>query len=95
MRINEPQPAELFEIQFPPGCQVNEQRDGRNREFFVQSDGSLREISPRTGTWLTGPTIQAEGAWYWQYRWLLAGCGVICAGLAWQYTRRRKRRVAA
>jgi hypothetical protein len=41
MRINEVQSAEQFEMRFPPGAHVYDQRDGKN--YLVQPDGSLRE----------------------------------------------------
>jgi hypothetical protein len=95
MRINEPQPAELFDISFPPGCEVHDDRTMPYKVYRVLPDGSMREISERTGEFLTEPKVQPEGAWYWRFRWLLAGTGVILAGLAWQYAVRRKRANAA
>jgi hypothetical protein len=93
MRLNEPQPAELFDVQFPPGTMVADQRN--HKEYRVQPDGSLRELSRVTGQELPVSEGQPEGAWYWRYKWLLAGSGVVLAGLAWQYAVRRKRANAA
>jgi hypothetical protein len=95
MRINEPHPAEFFDIRFPPGCVVRDTRTGPDKVYYVLSDGSMREISERTGEFLHEPKVQPAGAWYWRYRWLLGGLGVILAGLAWQYAARRKRANAA
>jgi hypothetical protein len=95
MRINEPQPAELFDIEFPPGCVVQDGRTTSPKVYRVLPDGNMHEVSERTGEPLPKTKVQPAGAWYWRYRWLLAGAGVILAGLAWQYAVRRKRANAA
>ena len=91
MRINEPHPAELFDIRFPPGCVVHDIGPMSYKVYRVLPDESMREISERTGEFLPETKVRPEGAWYWRYRWLLGGFGVVCAGLIWQYAMRRKR----
>jgi hypothetical protein len=44
MNINEPEPAELFTIQFPPGCRVHNQIT--KTEYVVGPDGTMRETDP-------------------------------------------------
>jgi hypothetical protein len=88
IRLNEPQPADLFDLQFPVGCDVYDGRD--NKDYRVQSDGSMGEVDRRTGKVLS--QREPESVWYWRYRWLLGGFGVVCAGAVWQYIVRRKRR---
>jgi hypothetical protein len=96
LRINEPQPAELFDITFPTGCLVLDQRESRPTDYEVQPDGSWHRVRP-TDEMLRRMELanQPQPAWYWRYKWLLAGFAVVCAGLVWQYAVRRKRRIAA
>jgi hypothetical protein len=94
IQINAPKPGELFDIQFLPGCEVIDERTNPLKIFRVQPDGSMREVSRTTGQLLPLPVVQPIDPWYWRYRWLLGGFGVLCAGLVWQYAVRRKRRLA-
>ncbi len=62
VRINSPIPKEDFEVVFPPGCRVYDQRT--NKDYRIESDGDMRELTtegeasvhvePQPGTpWLT------------------------------------------
>lgn len=87
LHLNEPQPTELFEIQFPPGCEVYDQRT--NKEYKIQADGTMREVSPRTGEELPGSIPQPGELWYWRNKWLLASIGVALVVLVIAYATRR------
>jgi hypothetical protein len=91
-RLNEPQPAELFDIQFPPGCEVYDSRN--DKSYWVQPDGSMREFDKFPDE-EAGATVELPGAsWYRQNKWLVLGLGVafVVLGAAW---RARKRKPSA
>src|SRR5262249_17957690 len=44
LAVNEPQQADQFEITFPEGCQVLDQKSGK--DYLVQADGSMQEYDP-------------------------------------------------
>lgn len=73
LRLNDALPAELFDIRWPPGTTVVDARVGK--EFTVQPDGSLRELSP------TLPPPRFEDTWLWRARWKLGFLGVVILGL--------------
>jgi hypothetical protein len=74
MRLNEPQAAEQFDIQFPPGTLVSDNRNSKS--YRVQSDGNMRELSP-SGEEPPVSLEVSEEPWYWRDRWLLISLGVL------------------
>ncbi|HLW63894.1 MAG TPA: hypothetical protein VKS79_01160 [Gemmataceae bacterium] len=67
MKIDEPVPAELFRIDFPPGSMVADNRSG-HQEYVVQSDGGVQEDdlashmpAPAKKTWFP-PTLWIASA---------------------------------
>jgi hypothetical protein len=85
MRLNEPQPAGLFNIEFPVGTVVYDQSS--NKEHQVQPDGSLIEVV-RTAR----PEPPAEpGRGDPFIRWLVVGIGVLVLAGVSAYGLRRKR----
>jgi hypothetical protein len=92
MRLNDPQPAEQFDIQFPAGSQVFDIRNAKN--YRVQPDGTMRELSP-SGEELPGSVPQPGDPWYRRNKWLLLSLGVVLAALVLPYAMRRKRANAA
>jgi hypothetical protein len=90
IRINAPLPGELLDMRFPPGCKVIDSTTEPRKEYQVQSDGSMREISEFTGKPLPMPQAQPTGPWYWRYRWLFGSLGVVLISLLLQYVLRRK-----
>jgi hypothetical protein len=88
MRLNNSPAAELFDIQFPIGTHVRDQRDRKN--YRVQPDGSLREISPG-GTDLAVPDIPPAAPQVGWTEWLLGGVGVVVWAVILAYVWRRKR----
>jgi hypothetical protein len=92
LRINDPQPAEQFELQFPPGTEV---RDVKQVKFYrVKSDGSMRELS-RTGEELPGSVPQPGTRWYQRHKWLIGGSAVFCVVAGLLYLMRRRLRPRA
>ena len=81
LRLNEPQPAERFEIQFPAGLRVEDQRTFRI--YRVQPDGSLREDFPAGEE---APAVVDQ----WVV-WSLASVVVVLGILAVGYLNRRNR----
>jgi hypothetical protein len=88
MRLNKPQAAELFDVRFPPGTQVNDHRT--SKEYRVQPNGTMREVSP-TGKELGSTVYQPGDSWFQHHRWLLVSIGVVLAALVVGYFIRRKR----
>ena len=90
LRVNEPQPPELFDIQFPPGTEVHDNKN--NKLYIVKSDGSMRELSTR-GEELPGSVFQSGTPWYRRHQWLLVSLAlalaVVAVGLVW--VKRKKR----
>jgi hypothetical protein len=86
MRINEPVPPGEFEIKFPEGTWVHDQRDEKN--YQVQADGSLREYDRVTGAEVSVPIVPVA-RWY-QNKWLLVGGAIVlAAGFVGAYFLRR------
>jgi hypothetical protein len=79
LRINEAQPAEQFDIQFPPGCHVQDHRNGK--DYLVQPDGMMREFSVATGDLLSGSVAQPGTPWVHRHKWLLASLTVVLLAL--------------
>jgi hypothetical protein len=86
VRPNEPQPAEQFSIQFAPGYFVSDYREALPRCLEVQPDGSMLQTYPTPE--MMRRLEEYNAPWYWRYRWLLGGFGVVCAGLALLVARR-------
>jgi hypothetical protein len=89
LRLNDPQPPDLFDIRFPPGATFSDQRD--NKQYRVGPDGSIREEpltnrggSPETVALLAEP-------WYRRNKWLLIGMGGLLAALGIRQAARRMR----
>jgi hypothetical protein len=87
LRINEPQPAEQFDVSFPERSLVYDRRV--HKEYRIQADGSMREVAPG-GEELPGVAAPSSDSWYRRHLWLLIGLGA--AILLWivQYTLRRR-----
>ncbi len=67
-RLNETQPAEQFELKFPPGCRVHNNKN--SKEYLVKDDGTMREQS-RTGEELPDVVFQPQSPWVRRHQWEL------------------------
>ncbi len=81
--INSPPNASEFEIVFPPGCKVHDQRV--RKEYLVAENGDFRELDLWGNE--TSTTIAPPGSsWFQRNRWLsiglLVALLVVCAWLA-------------
>jgi len=89
-QINQVEPASQFEIEYPPGAKVNDQRT--DKWYRVRSDGTMREFSIATGEDVLTTDSVAEPPWYRRHRWLLTGAIMVPAvAAAVIYIRMRKR----
>jgi hypothetical protein len=88
VRLNDPQPGELFDVAFPPGTDISDNRD--NKYFQVQPDGSFSEVGPN-GQALPQPAAPPAAPWYQRYAASLIGLGLVLMGLLLAYLFRRKR----
>jgi hypothetical protein len=86
MRLNEPQPAERFDLTFPPGTFVYDETSGK--EYRIKPDGSRREFVPVRRP---APPPPAR-----RDMWVPVTLGVLLALLAgcWYLVRRQRRRPA-
>lgn len=87
--LNSPIPEEEFQIMFPVGAEVYDQRNGKS--YWVEDDGKMREFS-KSGAPIDGSVeFQPGTAWYVRNRWLLIGAaiGVIISTTAVLVRRRR------
>jgi hypothetical protein len=87
LRLNEPQPAERFELQFPPGAMVGDGKDGKY--YRIQSDGSMAQISPG-GKELSGSVPQPGAPWYHRHKWRIVGIALLFPVAGLLYAMRRK-----
>jgi hypothetical protein len=87
LRLNDPQPDELFDVSFPPGTEVHDNRE--NKHYLVEPDGSLREVDP-WGAALPRPAAPLKEPWYQRYAASLVGLGLVLMGLLLAYLFRRK-----
>ena len=92
LHVNEPQEADLFEIRFPAGVMVGDQRD--SKDYVIQPDGSMREISP-SGELLPTTKDQPGTPWYQRHRWLLLSVAasavlLLATILVWRIRQRRQ-----
>jgi hypothetical protein len=76
MKINEPVPAELFKIKFPPGAMVAENRNGSHKEYIVQPGGSLLEDD--LASHMPPP---ARKTWYPPLTWSISAVILIVIGV--------------
>jgi hypothetical protein len=90
LRINDPQPAELFELSFPPGCYVSELANG-GKSYRVQPDGSRREVSSSDEE-QSEPQPQAEDFPTGHLKRLAIGLAVPVVIVVFLLAARRKRR---
>jgi hypothetical protein len=86
IRINEPQADEQFELQFPPGCYVEDHRN--NKPYRVQEDGRMREVS-WSGEELSTTVDQPGLAWYQRHQWLLISAGALAVVFSGMFLVRR------
>jgi len=81
--------AERFELMFPEGVRVHDQRT--RKDYRVNSDGSLREVDPR-GNDLGSVVSQPGTPWHARNRGLILGLlGSALVLVAWLCVRRRRR----
>ncbi len=93
VRFNEPQPAEQFDVVFPTGTTVIDDRN--DLTFYrVQPDGSMREVSP-SGEVLSASIAQPGDSWYRRNRWILACLGMALVGLVLAGVLKRRRRTGS
>jgi hypothetical protein len=77
LHLNEAPRPEEFDFAFPEGTDVYDQKN--DKEYKVQSDGSMRELS-RSGEEI-GSTIDQPGyPWYRRNQWLLLALGILVIG---------------
>ena len=89
-RVNDAQQADLFDIQFPPGTGVLDNKNN-GKLYIVKSDGSMRGLS-LSGEELPGSVFQPGTPWYRRHQWLLVSVlalAVVAAGVVW--AKRKKR----
>jgi hypothetical protein len=75
VRVNESEPASQFEIQYPPGAEVNDQRT--DKWYRIQPDGTMREFSRTTGEESSNSIVQPGAPWYRQHQWLLGSFAIV------------------
>lgn len=88
LQINPVVPRSDFDIQYPQGCEVYDQRT--RSEYRIQPDGMMRELSDAGAE--TGTVVSQPGAsWLTRNRGVLlwAGVGIITAVVALLVWRRR------
>lgn len=94
LRVNAEQPPELFDVRFPEGIEVYDQRD--DKSYRIQSDGSMRELS-RKGQLLPRSVPQPDDSWYQRNRGLLVVAGILVILLVavsgWIWLMRRRKRL--
>ncbi|MBY0513959.1 MAG: hypothetical protein K2P78_08625 [Gemmataceae bacterium] len=90
LRINPALDSAEFDVRFPPGCHVDDQRTGK--EYRVQADGDMRRITP-DGRELDETIPQPGSPWYWRNVWVVVAgiVVVITTAVAVQYRRTAKR----
>jgi hypothetical protein len=89
IKLNEPVPANVFEVQFPPGTHVYR---GKKHEL-VQPDGSMREVIPPVEESPPSPEPSRRGgAWYWL---AIATAATMLMPYAWLRGIRKRRAKAA
>jgi hypothetical protein len=80
IRINPPLEAGEFEITFPPGTKVYDQKT--QKEYRVQDTGDMRELDP-SGKEIGASVSQPGTPWWSRNKWLMVGIGaalaVLCA----------------
>ncbi len=87
IRLNEPQAPEQFELVFPEGTQVYDERTGK--EYRVQPDGTMRVLSP-SGEELPDFVTQPVEPWYQRNQGLLVCFGVILGCLVLRFALRKR-----
>jgi hypothetical protein len=92
MRLNEPQPAELFELRFPPGTLIQDNHDlPTAKMYWVEGDGRLRELSAAGGEPLP-PVPPGGDSWLQDNQGLLIALGLALlaqvVALVWWRKRR-------
>jgi hypothetical protein len=93
LRLNEPQPAELFDLRFPPGTTFYDARAGK--AYRVQPDGSIGEDPIRPRTELPVAVVPPREPWYRRNKWLLIGLGAMLAALGLRHALQRWRASAS
>ncbi len=87
LRIGEPVPPELFNLQFPPETRVFDAR--KNKSYIVQASGTMGELSPNGE--LTGTVLAQPGESFVQrHKWLLTATAAVFVALAIFAILRRK-----
>lgn len=76
VRLNEPQAADQFEIRYPPGTQVHNNKI--NKIYRIQPDGMMQEIS-LSGELLSGSVAQPGDSWFRRNKWL--SVATVCAAV--------------
>jgi hypothetical protein len=76
MKINEPVPADLFKIEFPPGSRVADNRNDKHKEYIMESDGSMREDD--LASHMPPP---ARKIWYPPLTWSISALILIVVGV--------------
>jgi hypothetical protein len=77
LRLNEPQPADLFEMSFPPGTRVND--NGKKKAYIVQANGDMHEVTPGFTEIPNPVTVATQPGvlWFQRYKWLILGLAGI------------------
>jgi hypothetical protein len=88
LRLNAPQPAERFELIFPPGAFVSETGNG-GKQYQVQPDGSLREVSPSSPP--PADPEPPDDSSVGHHKWLAIGVAMAFAIIVYVLAARRKR----
>ncbi len=87
--INNPPDASAFEVVFPPGCKVHDQRV--RKEFLVTENGEFQELEI-TGVETSSTIAQPGSSWFQRNRWLSIGwlvtLLVVCTWIVWRWRSR-------
>jgi hypothetical protein len=90
VRVNESEATTQFDIQYPLGTEVNDQRT--DQWYRIQSDGTMREFSRTTGEESFTTVVQPGAPWYHQHNWLLISVAVVAIlAMALAYLQLKKR----
>jgi hypothetical protein len=78
LRLNEPQPAERFDLAFPVGASIQDSSDPRNiKHFFVEADGSLRQMTSAELNPSKPKPRFSRRQWWFIGSWLAVGVGLF------------------
>jgi hypothetical protein len=87
--INQPIAPAEFELRFPPGSLVEDQRD--KKHYRVQADGSMHEVGPDGQELDSKKAVPADKPFDWKLIWIVVGFGAVGLFVLFLSRRRRSR----